>query len=71
MALPPLATVILFALFLPNAQQHIAILILAVAKSCTHTKKTKQKDTTLQPPPPFRLCQYANRRKLYLHNVAL
>lgn len=29
-----------------------------------NAEKTKQKDTSLQPPPPFRLCQYANRRKL-------
>ena len=58
------ATVILFALFFANAPQHIAILVPAVAKSCPNLKKTKQKDTALQPPPPFRLCQYANRRKL-------
>ena|GEM_PF-5900895 len=71
MALPPFATVILFALFFANAQQHIAFLVPAVAKSCPNAKKTKQKDTSLQPPPPFRLCQYANRWKLCLHNVAL
>jgi len=43
MALPPFATVILFALFFANAQQHIAILIPAVAKSCTNEKKNKAK----------------------------
>ena len=36
---------------------------IAVAKSCATTPHQK-KDATLQPPPPFRLWQYKNWRKL-------
>jgi len=43
MALPPFATVILFALFFANAHQHIAILVPAVAKSCPNAKKQSKK----------------------------
>jgi len=43
MALPPFATVILFALFFANTQQHIAILVPAVAKSCPQCEKNKAK----------------------------
>jgi len=43
MALPPFATVILFALFFAKAPQHIAILVPAVAKSCTNIKKQSKK----------------------------
>ena len=64
MALPPNCNCHTFCVVFANAPQHIAILVPAVAKSCPNTQKTKQKDTALQPPPPFRLCQYANRWKL-------
>jgi hypothetical protein len=43
MALPPFATVLLFALLFANTQQHIAILVPAVAKSCTNTEKKSKK----------------------------
>ena len=64
MALPPICNCHTFCVVFANALQHIAILVPAVAKSCPNTQKTKQKGTALQPPPPFRLCQYANRWKL-------
>ncbi len=73
MVLPPFLTVILFV-WCGQRIQHIAILIplklhCGSKELCNPTHK--QKDATLQPPPPFRLCQYKNWRKLLKHNVAL
>jgi hypothetical protein len=58
-----------FCVVFANAPQHIIFSIEIISflsgqlkkiKSCPNAKKTKQKAASLQPPPPFRLCQKKN-----------